>query len=260
MRELVNEYLMQVAVLHNPQQAYSLFSPSVQERVPFDEFLKFTEASVITDETMFIDYELDPEVGYVYVKTQNEESIRFVLRMEGDEWKLMEIVDDNGYYFNDRGLQEFQTEGNNTDPIDDESTEEESMDETTTNEMDIDEDDMESLALAHDIMRRFGKSLADGNFDEFYGSISNAWKKEVSAEELTTNFKSFYLYEEEINDIISMNFPRFQEKPSYIADGLGHKIAGKYETETDILEFKMIFIDEDNIWLLMGLDVKFHSK
>ncbi len=111
----------------------------------------------------------------------------------------------------------------------------------------------EEVALINESMETFAQSVNAKDFSEFYGYISNLWRRQISTQKLNEIFKPFM--DRDINLLVLKNFsPIFDGQPTLDDNGI-LTIKGRYPTKPSSVMFEFSYVYEGTGWKLIGARV-----
>jgi len=116
-----------------------------------------------------------------------------------------------------------------------------------------DKDELKSLV--NDSMDSFGDAITDKDFSGFYLDIASVWQQQTSAEKLSESFKDFYGKDIDISAAIQDKDPIF-DKPAAIESNGVMVVQGHYPTQPNRIVFTLKYVNEEEEWKLVGVDVK----
>ncbi|MCA1559285.1 MAG: hypothetical protein LC804_03075 [Acidobacteria bacterium] len=114
-------------------------------------------------------------------------------------------------------------------------------------------DDNVVRQLVNETMRSFSQALQRNDFDPFYETISDRWKRQITREGLSLAFQPLIEQKTNFANIQSLD-PTFGAPPAIDQDGL-LVATGVYPTEPDQARFKLSYIYEAPTWKLFGIHV-----
>ena len=104
-------------------------------------------------------------------------------------------------------------------------------------------------------MTAFGEALKQKDFADFYESIAEIWKKQTAPEKLLAAFESMTGPNFDILGIVKELKPTFDPASEVNSDGV-LIIKGYYPTKPNHVVFQLKYIEEDEEWKLVGINVK----
>jgi len=111
----------------------------------------------------------------------------------------------------------------------------------------------ELAALTHRSMKLLAAAVARDDFSEIHREIANAWRKQMSLDDMRSTFHVFV--EKKIPlTVIETSAPVFTEKASIDSDGILN-VAGHYPTKPFRVVFALRFLNEESQWRLAGIQV-----
>jgi len=114
--------------------------------------------------------------------------------------------------------------------------------------------DKEVKGLVLDSLLSFNKAIQAESFENFYGRISEIWRRETTPEKLQAIFQSFIDKQINISQITKLE-PVFDETPAINADGF-LVVKGSYTTEASKVIFELKYVYEnDEAWKLIAINV-----
>jgi hypothetical protein len=109
--------------------------------------------------------------------------------------------------------------------------------------------------MTEETMTSFGEALKQKDFSDFYEDIADLWKKQTTAEKLLASFQAMAGPDFDILGIVKELKPTFDPAPEVNSDGV-LIIKGFYPTKPNHLVFQLKYIEEDEEWKLVGINVK----
>jgi hypothetical protein len=109
--------------------------------------------------------------------------------------------------------------------------------------------------MAEESMTLFGEGLKQKDFADFYENIAEVWKKQTTAEKLLAAFQSMAGPNFDILGIVKELKPTFEPAPEVNSDGV-LIIKGYYPTKPNHVVFQLKYIQEEEEWKLVGINVK----
>lgn len=106
--------------------------------------------------------------------------------------------------------------------------------------------------IAGGTMNDFAQAVHNQNFDDFYDSISNTLKMQVTSAKLYGAFKGFARVK--AMEQLGQNAPVLEEGICIDKDGL-LKFSGHYPTQPEATTFQLTYIQEQKDWKLLGIHV-----
>jgi hypothetical protein len=111
----------------------------------------------------------------------------------------------------------------------------------------------ETKRLALDSLLAFNKALQAKNFDSFYGQIAKLWQAQTTPAKLKEIFQPFLDQDAHISGVADVE-PTFDSKPAIDKDGF-LVLKGSYPTQPSKVFFELKYVNEDEIWELVGINV-----
>lgn len=109
--------------------------------------------------------------------------------------------------------------------------------------------------MTEETMTAFGEALKKKDFSDFYENIADIWKKQTSAEKLLATFEPMTGPNFDILGIVKELKPTFDPEPDVNSDGV-LIIKGYYPTKPNHVNFDLKYLQEDDEWKLVGINVK----
>jgi len=109
--------------------------------------------------------------------------------------------------------------------------------------------------MTEETMTSFGEALKQKDFTDFYGDIAKLWKKQTTPEKLLATFQSMTGPNFDILGIVNELKPTFDPAAKVTSDGV-LLIKGYYPTKPNHVFFQNEYIEEDEEWKLVGINVK----
>lgn len=116
--------------------------------------------------------------------------------------------------------------------------------------------DEELKVLVDESMQEFRKAVSDGDFSDFYDTLSEPWQKETNPRKLEDGFKVFIDTPGDVKKIDGME-PEITGKPR-VKRELGYKmlnVDGEYDTSPRAVKFELKYIPEGKDWKLSAIRV-----
>jgi hypothetical protein len=116
--------------------------------------------------------------------------------------------------------------------------------------------DDELQDMTHTALTDFNNAVQQGDFTDFYATISKAWQKQTTPETFNQGFKEFIDKKVDISKSNSMD-ASFSPEPSVEKKGGTSvlNVQGRYETSPLPVKFKLTYIPEGKQWKLFGIEV-----
>ena len=115
-----------------------------------------------------------------------------------------------------------------------------------------DEEDVK--ALTDSSLTSFGRALKKRDFSKFYEEIAAVWQKQTSPEKLEEAFKQFLDKNIDLPSVVKEMEPIFNH-PAALNDDDVLVIKGYYPTKPNRVIFQLKYLEEDDDWKLVGIDV-----
>jgi hypothetical protein len=113
----------------------------------------------------------------------------------------------------------------------------------------------ERLRLAKSTIRRFERAIRTENFDAFYETIADSWKKQSRAEEFQRVFEGFFENKDLFRKVLDVE-PVFTKNPTIDENGvLTLHVQASVPPRTVMFELRYEY--EDLEWRLVGINVSF---
>ena len=109
-------------------------------------------------------------------------------------------------------------------------------------------DDLSGVAV-----KDFNDAVKKGSFDEFYGTISDGWKKQITADKFDEIFADFIKKKVDLTPKEGAR-PTYSPAPFINSDGL-LEVDGSYPAKVGTVQFKLKYIKEGADWKLFGIRI-----
>ena len=109
--------------------------------------------------------------------------------------------------------------------------------------------------MTDETMTSFGEALKKKDFTDFYENVADVWKKQITAEKLLATFESMTGPDFDILGIVKELKPTFDPEAEVSSDGV-LIIKGYYPTKPNHVAFQLKYIEEEEDWKLVGINVK----
>lgn len=109
--------------------------------------------------------------------------------------------------------------------------------------------------MTQESMTAFGEALKENDFSGFYDNIADIWKKQTNPEKLLAAFKEFTGPNFDILGIVKELKPTF-DPPAEVNSDEVLIIKGYYPTKPKHVVFQLKYIEEEEEWKLVGINVK----
>jgi hypothetical protein len=109
------------------------------------------------------------------------------------------------------------------------------------------------IKLTNDTMFSFAEAVKNGDFSNFYDSLSKLWQNQTTAQKLKGVFQSFVDAKSDLTVLESVT-PVFGDKPIIQDNGL-LVLTGYYLYQGSTVNFQFKYIYENTEWKLAGIDV-----
>ncbi len=107
--------------------------------------------------------------------------------------------------------------------------------------------------LSGETMHDFHDAVQKGNFDDFYSTLSDGWKEQISANKLDEPFADFIKKKVDLSPKSGAK-PTYSPAPFINSDGL-LEVDGSYESKSGNVMFKLKYMKEGGKWKLFGIRV-----
>ena len=115
----------------------------------------------------------------------------------------------------------------------------------------------EQLALVQATTAAFSKALDEGTMSHFYGQVSRLWQEQTSVDELDQLFSAFL--EQGITLAVDSWQPQLDQEPR-IDENQVLILVGHYPSQPQQLHFDYSYVQEDNNWALIGINVNLRRR
>jgi len=109
--------------------------------------------------------------------------------------------------------------------------------------------------MTEETLTSFGEALKEKDFSSFYTDIANVWKKQTTPEKLLEAFKSMTGPNFDILGIVQELKPTF-DPPAEVNSDEVLIVRGYYPTKPNHVVFQLKYIEEEEEWKLVGINVK----
>lgn len=118
-------------------------------------------------------------------------------------------------------------------------------------------DQDELKELTDKTLLSFNKCVQKGDFTAFYKETATVWQKQTSPDKLKELFKQYAEQKIDIASAIREMEPHFQPKPRINKTGDFDvlDVKGYYDTKPSRISFELKYIEEDEAWKPVGIDV-----
>lgn len=113
----------------------------------------------------------------------------------------------------------------------------------------------EETELVGGTMRAFAQTLLQKDFAPFYKSISAAWQKQVTVQDIAAAFEHFIPFAREVQTAVTSADPFFNAPPSISGKNV-LTLRGFYRIEGTKMLFDLQYIRERDAWKLFGMDLR----
>jgi hypothetical protein len=112
----------------------------------------------------------------------------------------------------------------------------------------------ELISMSESSLISFGKAVKKKDFSGFYEDIAAVWQKQTTAEKLEELFKDFLDKGVDLPGAIKGKEPVFNQPATINSDGV-LMIKGYYPTTPNRVIFQLKYLQEEDEWKLVGIDV-----
>jgi hypothetical protein len=116
-------------------------------------------------------------------------------------------------------------------------------------------DKSEIKKMTEETLTSFGEALKEKDFSTFYEDIASIWKKQTTPEKLLESFKSMAGPNFDVLGIVKELKPTFDPPAEVNSDGV-LIVRGYYPTKPNHVVFRLKYIEEEEEWKLVGINVK----
>jgi opacity protein-like surface antigen len=110
------------------------------------------------------------------------------------------------------------------------------------------------VSMTESSLISFGKAVKKKDFYGFYDDIAIVWQKQTTAEKLEELFKDFLDKGIDLPAAIKEKEPVFSQPATINSDGV-LMIKGYYPTTPNRIVFQLKYLQEEDEWKLVGIDV-----
>lgn len=118
------------------------------------------------------------------------------------------------------------------------------------------EDDQD--VLVRSTLMTFNDANMTGNYTVFIAKASKQFQSQIAPEKLTASLESFRVNHLFFESVVTEDYSS-TEKPTIDAEG-GLNLAGVFKTDDMEVKYKLRFIQNDNVWKLLGFNVDAKKK
>jgi len=112
----------------------------------------------------------------------------------------------------------------------------------------------ELTSMTENSLISFGQAVQKKDFSGFYEDIAAVWQKQTTAEKLKELFKDFLDKGIDLAPAIKGKEPVFNQPATINSDGV-LMIKGYYPTTPNRIVFQLKYLQEEDEWKLVGIDV-----
>lgn len=112
----------------------------------------------------------------------------------------------------------------------------------------------ETKSMTESSILSFGKAVKKKDFSGFYEDIATIWQKQTSPEKLEELFKDFLNKGIDLPAALEGKEPVFNQPAAIDSDGV-LMIKGYYPTTPNRVVFQLKYLEEEDEWKLVGIDV-----
>lgn len=115
-------------------------------------------------------------------------------------------------------------------------------------------DESDLKAMTDTSVLAFGEAVKEKDFSDFYEDIASVWQKQTTPEKLQEAFKDFYGKNIDLPLAIKGMDPILNHPAKVGSNGV-LVIQGYYPTKPNRVVFELKYLDEEDEWKLVGVDV-----
>ena len=112
----------------------------------------------------------------------------------------------------------------------------------------------EAATLVDGTMREFAAAVTEKDFTDFYGTISDLWRKQTTAAKISEAFSGFFPFTRELKESVASG-PLFNAPPLVNEKNI-LILEGFYHIEATKMLFNLQYVNENWQWKLLGMDVE----
>ena len=115
--------------------------------------------------------------------------------------------------------------------------------------------DNEQEILVKTTLMTFNDANLTGNYSVLFDKSSKAFRNQVTAEKLSEAFKDFRTKNVNLESIVADEIDSSKD-PKIDGDGV-LRLTGRFKDEDKKISFDLKFVNEDGMWKILGLNVKY---
>jgi len=123
--------------------------------------------------------------------------------------------------------------------------------------VDMPSDDDQDVLVRSTLMT-FNDANMTGNYAVFIAKASKQFQSQIAPEKLMASLESFRVNRLFFESVVTEDYDS-TEKPTIDAEG-GLNLAGVFKTDDMEVKYKLRFIQNDNVWKLLGFNVDAKKK
>jgi len=118
--------------------------------------------------------------------------------------------------------------------------------------------DDEQEILVKTTLMTFNDANLTGNYSVLFDKSSKAFRSQISAEKLSEAFKVFRARNINLESIVADEIDSSKD-PKIDGDGVLY-LKGRFKDEDKKISFDLKFVNEDGVWKILGLNVKYKGE
>jgi len=118
--------------------------------------------------------------------------------------------------------------------------------------------DDEQEILVKTTLMTFNDANLTGNYSVLFDKSSKAFRSQVTAEKLSEAFKVFRTKNVNLESIVADEIDSSKD-PKIDGDGV-LRLTGRFKDEDKKISFDLKFVNEDGVWKILGLNVKYKGE
>ncbi len=118
--------------------------------------------------------------------------------------------------------------------------------------------DNEQEILVKTTLMTFNDANLTGNYSVLFDKSSKAFRSQVTAEKLSEAFKVFRTKNVNLESIVADEIDSSKD-PKIDGDGV-LRLTGRFKDEDKKISFDLKFVNEDGVWKILGLNVKYKGE
>jgi hypothetical protein len=118
--------------------------------------------------------------------------------------------------------------------------------------------DNEQEILVKTTLMTFNDANLTGNYSVLFDKSSKAFRSQITAEKLSEAFKVFRTKNINLESIVADEIDSSKD-PKIDGDGV-LRLTGRFKDEDKKISFDLKFVNEDGVWKILGLNVKYKGE